>query len=75
MLYRLCNLAQGNARTNGWIEERGARDGVKVEIKELGGFWDVLSVGTTALTKADMHERESRSRGSFTALKSYRGNK
>lgn len=71
--YRLCGLAQGNARAQGWIEDRGAKLGASVEIKELGGFWKVIGVGESAISKAEMHEKESRSRQPFTALKSYRG--
>lgn len=73
--YRQCGLAQGEARSVGWIEERGAKIGARVEIEELGGFWLVTGVGDTVLSKAEMREKESRSRQSFTALKSYRGNK
>jgi hypothetical protein len=73
--YRLCGLAQENTRTQGWIEERGAKLGARVEIEELGGFWEVTGVGDTVLSKAEMKEKEARSRQSFTALKSYRGNK
>lgn len=73
--YRLCGLSQGNARAQGWIEERGAKVGVRVEIEELGGLWDVTGVGDTVLSKEEMRDREARSRQSFTAMKSYRGNK
>lgn len=71
--YRLCGLAQGNSRSQGWIEERGAKLGARVEIEELGGFWDVTGVGETVRTKSEVREAESRGRQSFTALKSYRG--
>jgi hypothetical protein len=73
--YRQCGLAQDNARTVGWIEERGAILGARVEIEELGGLWLVTGVGETAHSKAEMREAEARGRQSFTALKSYRGNK
>jgi hypothetical protein len=73
--YRQCGLAQGNRAVVGWIEERGAILGAKVEVEELGGLWEVTGVGTTVLDKEKMHEMENRSRESFTALKSYRGNK
>lgn len=75
--YRLCGLAQGNARTQGWIEDRGAKVGNRVEILDEGmtGLWDVTGVGDTVLSKAEVREKEARGRNSFTALKSYRGNK
>jgi hypothetical protein len=65
----------GESKSRGWIEERGARVGARVEIEELGGFWEVTGVGDTVLSKTQMREQENRSRQSFTALKSYRGNK
>lgn len=43
--YFQCRLSQGNSRTVGYIEERGARVGSRVEIEELGGFWTVDQVG------------------------------
>ena len=73
--YRLCGLAQDNARTQGWIEDRGAKLGARVEIEELGGLWEVIGVGETVHTKSEMRQAEARGRQSFTALKSYRGNK
>lgn len=73
--YRQCGLAQDRSRVIGWIEERGAKLGARVEIDELGGFWEVVGVGSTVKTKAEVHDQESRARQPFTALKSYRGNK
>lgn len=73
--YRMCTLAQGNQRSSGWIEDRGAIMGAMVEIEELGGFWEVTGVGSKELTREEMHEQESRARKPFTAMKSYRGNK
>lgn len=73
--YRQCGLSQGNARTIGWIAERGAKLNARVEIEELGGFWQVTGVGDTVHSKTEMREAEARGRQSFTALKSYRGNK
>lgn len=71
--YRQCGLAQDNVRTVGWIEERGARVGVRVEIEELGGLWLVTGVGDSVLSKAAVRDQEARARQPFTALKSYRG--
>jgi hypothetical protein len=73
--FRQCGLTQGNQRQVGWIEERGAKLGARVEIEELGGFWEVTGVGDTVLSKSQMREQEARARQPFTALKSYRGNK
>lgn len=73
--YRQCGLAQGESRSIGWIEERGAILGARVEIEELGGLWEVTGVGSSVLSKAEVREQENRARTPFTALKSYRGNK
>jgi hypothetical protein len=72
--YYQCGLAQGNARTVGFIEERGAKLGAQVEIEELGGFWEVTGVGNP-VSKEKARELGNRARDSFTALKSYRGSK
>ena len=73
--YRQCGLAQDRSRVIGWIEERGAKMGARVEIEELGGFWEVVGVGDTVRTKSEVQEAQNRARQPFCALKSYRGNK
>lgn len=70
--YRMCGLSQGQARSQGWIEERGARVGVSVEIEELGGFWEVTGVGDMVRSKAEINDAEARGRKPFSALKAYR---
>lgn len=45
-LYHWCNLANGQKRTCGYIEARGAKVGNKVQMIELDSeMWDVLTVG------------------------------
>lgn len=45
-MFYWCNLANGNKRTCGYIEARGAIVGAKVELVDLDGqCWDVLTVG------------------------------
>lgn len=51
-LYKQCGLARDNVRTVGWIETRGAKLGVSVEID--GEFWTVTGVGTSEMTMADI---------------------
>jgi len=72
VLYRQCGLRQGNSNVVGWIEDRGARIGAFVEIDELGGRWEVVGVGTSTRSKAEVHKAESLARQPFTAMKSYR---
>lgn len=66
--YRMCALSQGAQRTMGWIEDRGAKVGASVEIKELGGFWTVTSVGETSLTQQQLREKQSRDRNAFASI-------
>lgn len=70
--YRQCGLTQNGSRVVGWIEERGAKMGARVEIDELGGLWEVIGVGDTVRSKSEVHQVEARSRQSFTAMKAYR---
>ena len=43
MRYFQCRLQQENTTIVGWIEERGAKLGARVEIPELGGLWRVMT--------------------------------
>lgn len=45
-MFYWCQLANGDKRTVGYIEARGAKLGNRVELLNLDGeFWEVLSVG------------------------------
>lgn len=70
-LYHWCHLANGDKRTCGYIEARGARVGLRVELIDLDGdFWDVLSVGD-GVPKEQVRQNEMR----FKAFQgSLRGN-
>jgi hypothetical protein len=47
-LYFWCSLRNGAKRTCGYIEERGAKLGARVEMVDLDGeFWTVTSVGAS----------------------------
>jgi len=63
--YIQCTLAQGNTRTVGWIEERGAKLGACVEIKD-DGFWDVIGVGSIGLSKDQVDAMGRAKFGSIT---------
>ena len=39
-----CMLREGKTHLIGWIEERGAKVGVKVGLKGKEGLWDVVEV-------------------------------
>jgi hypothetical protein len=45
-MFHWCQLANGDKRTAGYIEARGAKVGAQVELLDLdGAFWEVLTVG------------------------------
>ncbi len=67
--YRMCGLAQGNQRSTGWIEERGAKLGARVEIEELGGFWEVTGVGLTEMTREQLSAKQRADRASCQSIK------
>jgi hypothetical protein len=67
--YRQCGLAQENQRTIGWIEERGAIAGARVEIEELGGFWTVTGVGQTLMSREELTTKQRADRASCSSIK------
>jgi hypothetical protein len=67
--YRMCGLAQNNQRSIGWIEDRGAKLGARVEIDELGGFWTVTGVGETAMTREELTNKQRADRASCSSIK------
>jgi hypothetical protein len=67
--YQQCGLAQDNQRTVGWIESRGAKIGARVEIEELGGFWEVTGVGETIMTREALTTKQRADRNSCQSIK------
>lgn len=51
-------LRQGDATTVGWIEERGARLGARVEVPECGGLWRVAAVYQPPLDAETLREKQ-----------------
>lgn len=68
MNYYQCRLSQGDQRLVGWIEERGAKEGLSVEIKGEPGLWRVARVYEPPLDAAWLHEKQRRDRGSLKSL-------
>lgn len=68
-LYHWCNLANGDKRTCGYIEARGAKVGSKVELLDLDReLWEVLTVGNP--TPADqVHANERKFKAFQASLK------
>jgi hypothetical protein len=57
-----CLLRQGDVCTVGWIEERGARAGARVEIKGEDGLWVVAGVYRPPCASSWLQENASRAR-------------
>lgn len=58
--YRQCDLACGTGRMKGWIEERGAIVGARLEIlADNGAFWTVTSVGDKVQTQVQLQFSQS----------------
>ena len=67
--YHWCQLANGDKRTAGYIEARGAKVGNRVEMIDLDGeYWDVLTVGD-AVTKEHVRKNEMRFKDFQESLK------
>lgn len=58
MQFYQCRLQQGGLTTVGWIEARGARLGVRVEIPECGGLWRVAAVYQPPLAADTLREKQ-----------------
>jgi hypothetical protein len=57
-----CLLKRDKTHTVGWIEQRGAQIGFKVEIDGEDGLWDVIEVHGPGRTLAALKETEKRVR-------------
>lgn len=70
MRYFQCRLKEtnGNRETVGWIEERGAKLGASVELKDFGAFFDVLQVSNMSFDLADLQQKQRNDRGCFGSL-------
>ena len=68
MKFYQCALHQGDTRTVGWIEARGAKQGTRVELKGHDGLWEVAQVFEPALDASWLTEKQRRDRGSLKSL-------
>ena len=57
-----CLLRQKKTHTTGWIEQRGAEVGKRVELEGEDGLWDVIEVHGPGRTLASLKEGEKRMR-------------
>jgi len=70
MLYYQCDLSQCSARTTGYIEDRGAKLGAHVEIKEPGfdGLWLVEQVADRGVDASVLREKQRMDRNAFGSI-------
>lgn len=70
--YMQCNLKAGTEHTTGWIETRGAKAGLQVElVKGSGKFWEVTSVNeNVVLTESQLREHQQLHRNSLPSVES-----
>lgn len=61
-LHLHCLLRRDKAHTVGWIEQRGAKVGVQVELEGEDGLWQVIEVHGPGRTLASRKETEKRVR-------------
>ena len=69
MKYHQCKLTNGTTHTVGYIEERGAIVGAKVELEEHDELWEVLTVSTNFYTKNELRAKQRADRNSCSSIK------
>lgn len=68
MFYQ-CKMRLGASETVGWIEERGAKVGAKVELLTADGeFWTVAEVYPTGLEEKTLRAKQALDRNSLPSL-------
>lgn len=66
--YFQCRLQQGDSETVGWIEARGARAGMYVELLPSHEFWYVAEVFTHGLPEDFLKELQRLNRNSLPSV-------
>lgn len=70
-LYHQCKMTRGTEVTVGWIEARGARVGLQVELLELDrpkDFWTVAEVWGAPLDRAALQAKQAADRKGFSSI-------
>lgn len=68
MMYRQCKLTLENTNTVGWIEDRGAKLGARVEMED-GNFQTVEEVSEHAIDRETLREKQRMDRNSLLSIK------
>jgi hypothetical protein len=67
-----CSLKEvgGSRETVGWIEERGAKLGAHVELKEFGDgvFFEVMGVSSFAMEGEELRQKQKSDRNPFASI-------
>jgi len=70
MKYHQCRMKEvnGSRETIGWIEDRGAKVGAHVELKDFDAFFEVLSVSDIAINADDLRQKQANDRNCFASI-------
>lgn len=66
--FHQCRLRRGDSETTGWIEDRGARVGARVELKPSGELWEVTAVFHPGLPESVLRDNQRLNRGSLPSI-------
>ncbi len=64
--YYQCDLANGTARTHGYLEDKGAKVGAKVKLLDSDDpevYWEVIAVADKGLSEEEMKKLQVLNRG------------
>ena len=66
--YFQCRLRRGTSETTGWIEARGAKTGVSVELLPSRELWEVVEVFEHGLPEELLKEHQKLNRRSLPSI-------
>lgn len=70
MIMYQCRLEQGNQVQIGWIAEKGAKVGARVELGPgTKDFWTVTKVSTPGMDASRLHDKQARDRNSLASVR------
>lgn len=67
-LHYQCRLRRGTAETTAWIEARGAKTGVSVELLPDREMWEVVEVFKLGLPESMLKEHQRMHRNSLPSI-------